>query len=427
MVGLIRLSRGDRFAQDFEILSMVAEGGMGTVYAVHDHAAGEARALKLLLPELVADEKSRRRFTQEAHVASSIESPHVPQVFRGGIDPVSVTPYIVMELLSGEELRSRVQREGALPPGEALWILEQLTHALAAAHRAGIVHRDLKPENVYLHRDADGERSVKLLDFGVAKLIEGHRTSATGTGAVGSPMWMAPEQTSTGGRIAPATDVWALALLTFYILTGKLFWKAAAGHSGVTGLLREIHLDPVPSASVRARALDPNLTLPPGFDGWFEVALARDNSERFVDAGAAMAALEPILRRVSVAHATTLGFKSPLRSSPSGPIADGGIEEATTTSFEAPGPRKSSVVPDTRSPDGPEGLPRVAIRDEPESRSIPVTDAAPLASSRPRLAAAPPRRELSAAVWVILLILAGLSVSCVSAMLVWVVLEVGSP
>ncbi len=401
---------------------MVAQGGMGTVYAVHDHVAGEPRALKLLLPELVADEQSRRRFTQEARVASSIESPHVPQVYRGGIDPNSVTPYILMELLCGEDLQARVQRDGALSVDEGLTVLEQVTHALAAAHRAGIVHRDLKPQNVYLHRDPlDGERSVKLLDFGVAKLIDAHRTSATGTGAVGSPMWMAPEQTSSGGRISPATDVWALGLLTFYMLTGEMFWKAASEPTGVTGLLREIHLDPIPLASARAREVAPEVTLPEGFDGWFEIAVARDHGDRFVDAEPAMAALGPLLRRASLGHATTLAFRNPTRETTTPEaVVDVPLDEATTTSFEAV-PRERAV-PETRSPEDPNGPAPVAPRDEPEPSAVASSRPTP---SRPALEA--PTRGLSPLGWAVLLGFAGLGAAFVSAMFVWVVIELGSP
>src|SRR5690606_16128146 len=134
-------------------------------------------------------------------------------------------PYIAMELLEGKDLRQHVDKNGLLTIGEAAPVLEQVGHALAAAHRMGLVHRDLKAENVFLHQ-SQGQTQVKLLDFGVVKVLDAHRTSGTGTGAVGSPLWMAPEQTSAGGRIAPATDVWAYALLAYYLLTGKYYWKA---------------------------------------------------------------------------------------------------------------------------------------------------------------------------------------------------------
>ena len=244
MPGLIRLSAGDLFANDFDIVRVVAEGGMGTIYEARDRTDGQVCALKVLHIQLVADEQSRRRFQQESQVSAKIASRYVPRVFRAGVDPHSGTPFISMELLLGRDLRRFVTERGPVPIEEARRIFEQVTHALAAAHRIGLVHRDLKPENIFL-RETGGPTEVKLLDFGVAKLLDLHQTSGAGTGAVGSPLWMAPEQTSAGGRIAPATDNWALGLVSFYVLTGALYWKAAQGDSGVAGLLREIHLDPI--------------------------------------------------------------------------------------------------------------------------------------------------------------------------------------
>ncbi|MCA9605321.1 MAG: protein kinase [Myxococcales bacterium] len=439
MVGLIRLARGDRFAEDFEVLHVVADGGMGTVYAILDHGAGERRALKLLHPELVADASSRRRFTQEAQVASAIESPHVPQVYRGGIDPITAVPFIVMELLEGEDLRERVERQGPVPVPAALAMFEQLTHALEAAHRAGIVHRDLKPRNVFLQRDADGETSVKLLDFGVAKLIDQHRTSATGTGAVGSPMWMAPEQTSAGGRIAPATDIWALGLLAFYVLTGKVFWASASGHQGVTGLLREIHLDPIPLPSLRAAQLSAGVELPSGFDAWFERAVCREQRLRYRDAGVAMGALRPVLRQESshssLAFASTLAFEAP---KPEGPVS---FDSRKTLPFQGtrapkesaptpPAPReKAASIPETLGPDDPRPLvdprPRTAARPRAPEAPAPSFATPHSSPSTPAVPAARP--GMSPWLWVVLLLFAGLAMSFLAALVVWVVLELSTP
>ncbi len=448
MVGLVRLRRGDRFAEDFEILRVVAEGGMGTVYAVHDHAAGEVRAIKLLLPELIADERSRRRFTQEAQVAAAIESPHVPQVYRGGIDPVTATPYILMELLDGEDLRERIGRQGALPVLEALPIFDQLGHALEAAHRAGIVHRDLKPRNVFLQMDSEGGVFVKLLDFGVAKLLDAHRTSATGTGAVGSPMWMAPEQTSAGGRIAPATDVWAFGLLVFYVLTGKVFWETASGHQGVTGLLREIHVDPIPVASGRARQLGATVTLPDGFDAWFERAVCRDPRVRYRDAGVALLALRPVLRTSAahsqLAYASTLAFAAPKVEIATGKPPDIPLTFDSAATLPFSGVRtpeeRTSPVPEARPPaDSNDPTPVHAPPPRPSDPSVPATwtaeDSRPYSiASRPEFTR-PARTSTEPAepegrgpwMWAGVLLFATIAVCLVASLAVWVVLNVGTP
>jgi serine/threonine protein kinase len=379
MVGLLRLSPGDVFAGDFEVRQILAKGGMGTVYAVFDRAAGEERALKVLLPELVADESSRRRFAQEARVAGDIPSEYVPHVHRAGIDEATGTPYIAMDLLRGHDLRRHVTDHGRLTVEQARPLLAQLAEALAAAHRVGLVHRDLKPENVFLD-ESDGVLRVKLLDFGVSKVLDAHRTSATGTAAVGSPMWMAPEQTSAGGRIAPATDVWALGLLVFYLLTGKLYWRTAHDGSGVAGLMREMHVDPMEPPTARAAQLAPDVRLPPGFDGWFLRATARRPSERFRDASEAFEALRPVLAprerpvdRSALAFASTLELDRAelTRPRPSSPAPGAGAH-----------PPRASATPSHPAPEPSQGRPGASpgAAPDPSGQAGSTPGAAPHAS-----------------------------------------------
>src|SRR5580700_7063069 len=142
--GIVQLAPGDVFANDFRVVKPLSEGGMGAVYVVEQLSTGKRRALKLMLPNLVADVKLRQRFEQEARVGSRIESEHVIEVVGAGVDAPTGTPWLAMELLQGEDLGDLVRRAGALPAGEVRSILEQLCHAIAAAHDAGIVHRDLK-------------------------------------------------------------------------------------------------------------------------------------------------------------------------------------------------------------------------------------------------------------------------------------------
>jgi serine/threonine protein kinase len=302
MRGPVRLNPGAVFAQDFEVKAQLAEGGMGTVYAVLDRTCGDERALKVLLPELVSDERTRRRFSQESKIAGEIESAYVPKIFRAGIDDATGVPYILMELLRGRDLRRHVKERGSLTLAEARPILEQLGDALSAAHRRGLVHRDLKPENVFLAERGDGTVEVKLLDFGVAKVIDVARTSAAGTGAIGSPLWMAPEQTSAGGRIAASTDVFAYGLVAFYLMTGTFYWRSASDGSGVGGLLRELHVDDFVPASARAIELGKPQVFSPAFDAWFARAMARDNSLRYRDGGEALAALAPVFEAGAVTN-----------------------------------------------------------------------------------------------------------------------------
>jgi hypothetical protein len=163
-----------------------------------------------------------------------------------------------------------------------------LCQTLAYAHARGVVHRDVKPENVFLAtaQSSTAAIDVKVLDFGIAK-VAAHALGA-GTGAMGTPLWMAPEQTERQARVSPAADVWALALLVFWALVGKSYWRTAqSGVGSVPQLMREVLFEEMVPASVRAAELAPGLTLPAGFDAWFARATAREPSARYLDASAA--------------------------------------------------------------------------------------------------------------------------------------------
>jgi serine/threonine protein kinase len=240
-------------------------------------------------PELCDDERVRRLFEQEARIGHRISSDHVVQVLDAGIDETTGIPWLAMELLDGEDLAARLRRSGAVPAPEAAEILGQIGHALAAAHAVGVVHRDLKPENVFLSlsRRDGAPLLVKLLDFGVAKVIAEARPAGT---LVGTPLWMAPEQMS-GAAVSPATDVWALGLLAFWMLTGKPYWSHADSPLGA--LLGQLRRGPSMSASARAAELGRPEALPSGFDPWFARCVAPGT--RFPDAGAARDALRGVL------------------------------------------------------------------------------------------------------------------------------------
>ena len=294
MLGRLSLPAGSVFAGQFRVIQPIASGGMGTVYLVEQQGTGQQRALKIMNGDLVDDPRSRERFTREAQLAAMIESEHVAQVLAAGIDPEHDTPWMLLELLRGEDLSRLLERRGRLPLAEARELLKQLGHALAAAHRKGIVHRDLKPENVFVAeaRRSDAAFTVKVLDFGIAKWLQESRPSRT-TSVMGSPLWMAPEQFDTSLLVSPATDVWALGLLTFTMLTGVSYWKAAQGPSiTLAALLAEISMGQLVPARQRAGEAGRDGLLPPGFDGWFARCVTREPRERFADATQAHAALE---------------------------------------------------------------------------------------------------------------------------------------
>jgi|GEM_PF-720547 len=294
-MALPQLAPGMIFARDYRVVRHLSAGGMGAVYVVEQVSTQRQRALKIMLPDLVRDPRNRERFTQEATVGARIRSDHLVEVVAAGIDEATETPWMAMELLEGEEL-AKVLEQRALAPGELLEVYRQLCHGLGAAHRGGLVHRDLKPENIFLaHARRDGAPyTVKILDFGIAKVIGESRTAAMATSTLGSPLWMAPEQAEQGA-IRPATDVWALGLIAFYALTGAYYWRIAHGDFALAMLLKEIFVDPIDGASVRAGLYGRAAMVPPGFDAWFARCVVRDPGQRFHDANEALAALIPVL------------------------------------------------------------------------------------------------------------------------------------
>jgi serine/threonine-protein kinase len=292
----VKLLPGTLFARDFRVTSSLAEGGMGEVYVVEQLSTGKRRALKVMQPQLIPDARARERFVLEARIGSQIESEHVVDVVASGIDEHTGMPWIAMELLEGVDLADHVQARGHLSPAETYEVLAQLCEGLGAAHARGIVHRDLKPENVFI--STSKRRGVpfivKILDFGIAKVTQDNHTSATSTSAMGSPLWMAPEQTESGTRLRPSTDVWALGLMAFWMLTGRVYWRAGnQSEIALTPIFTEVLVLPLDPPSVRAAQLGLGHLVPPAFDAWFFRCVTRDHDQRFVDATQAFAALSP--------------------------------------------------------------------------------------------------------------------------------------
>ena len=261
---------------------------MGSVYIAEQISTGKRRALKLMKPALVREPRLRERFTLEAHVGSRIESEHIVDVVGAGVEP-NGAPWLAMELLDGAPLSRVVEQRGPLPFDEAKEIMRQLCHALGAAHAAGIVHRDLKPDNIFI---AKARRegipfTVKILDFGIAKLVEDAAATDSGTASLGTPLWMAPEQAERSAAIRPTADVWALGLIMFFVATGAPYWRAGWGDTSVAALMKEVLFEPIIPASMRAAELQRAHLLPAGFDAWFALCVQRDPNARYVAASVA--------------------------------------------------------------------------------------------------------------------------------------------
>jgi eukaryotic-like serine/threonine-protein kinase len=351
---MLDLREGAIFAQQFKVLRPLAKGGMGAVYVVEQLGTKRERALKLMHPMLVSDERSRDRFEREAQVSARIDSDHVVEVIAAGVETATGTPWLCMELLRGEELAQRMQR-GPLSAAENLEVFKQLGHALGAAHRAGIVHRDLKPENLFLAtpRREGIPFTLKVLDFGVAALVHEASGKSTATQGVGSPLWMAPEQTNVG-NVQPATDVWAVGLLAYHFLTGAFYWKSASTEgSTLTALLVEVMVEPLAPPSVRAREQGRDGVLPRGFDAWFARCVARDPKDRFGEAGAAIAELVAVLtgQTPSLAPGTAPQAFAATMAAPTAPL--GGVTGPPAPSFPATG---AGVSPPTAPMTAPAAL-----------------------------------------------------------------------
>ena len=270
------VAEGDVLARRYRVDRLLGVGGMGLVVAATDLSRREQVALKLMRPEAMASPELVQRFLREASAASHLTSQHVARVRDfGTLDDGA--PFIVMELLRGEDAASLLKRRGPLPVGEAIDIVLQACDALAEAHALGIVHRDVTPANVYLAAMPWGNM-VKVLDLGVATPgpLDGQNASMTSTGAVlGSPTYMAPEQLLSSKHVDARADIWSLGVILYELLTGKVPIEA----DSVGGMLGALHLvEPQP---VRATRPD----VPPQLDAVVLRCMAKNKEARFASAG----------------------------------------------------------------------------------------------------------------------------------------------
>ena len=284
------LREGSVFHEKYQVVRSIAQGGMGAVYEVIHLETQRKRALKVMLPSVVNSEELRNRFRAEARVASGIESEHVVETFDAGVDAATGLPFIVMELLRGEDLGKVVAR-GPLPAADVVALLMQASSALDRMHAHGIVHRDLKPENLFITRRDDGSPRLKVLDFGIAKVVEKAAPSATSTRNMGTPVYMSPEQVLGAGTVGPAADLYAVGHLAFTMLTGQPYWlEDALSFETVYPLLLKIMNGATEPASERAMR-NKQVKLPAGFDAWFAKASALAPEDRFKSATASIIAL----------------------------------------------------------------------------------------------------------------------------------------
>ena len=255
---------------DYVVESLVGVGGMGLVYAARHRVIGKRVAIKVLRSELCANARSVVRFLGEAKAVNRIGHRNIVDVATIGELPDG-RHYLVMEMLSGSSLGARM-KAGTIPLPEMCRILVDVCHALEAAHAKNVIHRDLKPDNVFLHEggEAGADLTVKLLDFGIAKLQgDSEDTPHTSTGAVmGTPKYLAPEQ-ARGLAVSPASDVYSLGVVAYEALAGR---APFIGDTPVDVVLKHVIEAPTPPSAWRP--------LPPALDRLITRMLAKDPAQR---------------------------------------------------------------------------------------------------------------------------------------------------
>ena len=275
----------------YRLESKLGEGGMGVVYRGLQLPINRPVAVKLMLPGPPGEHFMReQRFRREAEATASLREEHTVRVFDYGVTEQR-EPFLIMELLQGEDLQQHLQKAGRLDPDSALKYGRQILLGLAEAHALGITHRDLKPSNVFLSRRHTGEICVKVVDFGIARFDARRSTvKLTHQGAlVGTPGYMPPEQLQ-GQNVDARGDLYSFGVLLFELLTGRLPFGA-----NPTPSLWQAHISSPPP---RLQTLVPELPALPSLQAFLDCLLAKRPQDRFVDCAAAQCALRQVRREL---------------------------------------------------------------------------------------------------------------------------------
>ncbi len=287
----VLLSQGDLIDGKYRVERVLGQGAMGSVVAAYHTLLDLDVAVKVLSAELLRHEKSVERFMREARAVARLKSEHVARVMDVGMLD-NGQPYIVMELLEGEDLDRMLHRIGPFTAERTVDFALQALEALAHAHGAGVVHRDLKPANLFLTTSPDGREVIKVLDFGVAKLAEPpvSANAATAPGALtgehaalGSPGFMSPEQVRCSRDIDERADIWGMGVLLYEVLSGH---AAFEGDSIGEIFGNILHTDPRPLREHRPE-------LPEGLEAAVMRCIRRAPGDRFQSVAELAAAIEP--------------------------------------------------------------------------------------------------------------------------------------
>ncbi|HEX6766715.1 MAG TPA: serine/threonine-protein kinase [Polyangiaceae bacterium] len=284
-------SRGDLLAKRYRVTDFLGHGGMGLVYAALDVTTGTPVAVKMPRREFRNRKKALARFQQESRAAARLRGPNVARV-TDVAELADGTPFIVMELLVGNDLATELERRGALPLGEAVGYVLQAASGVAEAHAAGIVHRDLKPHNLFLVGSLDvrrgpdpaGGRIVKVLDFGISKIGGADAPRVTTTNArLGTPLYVSPEQLVSAKYVDARSDIWSLGVILYELLTGTRPFEGATAMVVATAI--QSVEPPPPSARLAG--------IPPELDRIVMKALSKHAAARYASVSEFSSALAP--------------------------------------------------------------------------------------------------------------------------------------
>jgi hypothetical protein len=339
------VAEGDVLDGKYRVERVLGEGGMGVVVAARHLQLEQRVAIKFVLPHAVGNAEAMERFAREARAAVKLRSHHVARVLDVGT-LANGAPYMVMEYLEGGDLGALIETNGPLDAVVAVDLVLQACEAIAEAHANGIVHRDLKPQNLFVTQSVQGKPLVMVLDFGISKQMatEGAELSLTRTATVmGSPNYMSPEQLRSAKLVDVRTDIWALGVILYEALTGRVPFVAET----VTQLTAMVLQDaPRPISELRA-------DLPPGLSRVIERCLAKAPGDRFGSVAELAQALDgfgsvPGAARRIAEVTGSLGRVPLAIGSSAGQLASGGTGSTSVawgeTQLATPGKSRAALV-----------------------------------------------------------------------------------
>jgi serine/threonine-protein kinase len=403
---------------NYRVLSRIGTGGMGAVYLAEHPVSGKKVALKVIHRELAGNREVISRFYQEARAVTRIGNEHIVEIHDFG-QSAEGDHFFIMEFLEGHTLAQLIARERVMDIGRALHICTQIADALCAAHAAGIIHRDLKPDNVMLCNRHGDPAFVKLLDFGLAKMYDGGARNLTAAGVVlGTPQYMSPEACESRKDIDHRTDIYALGVLLFQMVTGQVPFDGQT--MGEVLIKQVMHAPPAP------RALNPHI--PPSVEQLILRCLAKERDARFptmlalrealFDPDRYLATSPPMMpaampsaqaqamshfgvnnAQPAMAHAATaahpqLALKPPI-SEQKTMMHDGGLGSAATAAFDvgqvthqAPMPPPGPMSAQHAAQGGPGTRRMTAVPQQPQNQTMVIATPHGFKSHPPRRGAA---------------------------------------